>query len=322
MVKRVCLFLLLPVSMSSLALLVSENCLSFLATVLCITRIFLFIECTYFWWRSFVLSDRTSDKHWRLPTRRDDVKWLMMLWRRSSVSYQRSMVTTQRCFRSWRNALMSGMLNLCSNVLSAWQGENAGEWGRWGWVVGVWAYVGCFDMHTGSEAGEWWMAKFPSLCSPLECALLLLSGVLCCCCGSCISLVVTGEAQDPSPPHLEVGFVLYLPWGLSLTPGGMTATLPCKWSSGSPFYFSCIFPCTYPSFRWCLLFYSVFLLLYLHCLYIWSLLYVRWAAQIPSSSGCGPGGTTGAHAISHCAVQRLLVHIGPVSGGFVSTGPN
>ena len=127
MVKRVCLFLLLPVSMSSLALLVSENCLSFLATVLCITRIFLFIECTYFWWRSFVLSDRTSDKHWRLPTRRDDVKWLMMLWRRSSVSYQRSMVTTQRCFRSWRNALMSGMLNLCSNVLSAWQGEKCLE---------------------------------------------------------------------------------------------------------------------------------------------------------------------------------------------------
>ena len=37
----------------------------------------------------------------------------------------------------------------------------------------------------------------------------------------------------------------------------------------------------------------------------------RWAARIPSSSGCGPGWTPGAHAISHCAVQRLLVHTGP-----------
>ena len=47
----------------------------------------------------------------------------------------------------------------------------------------------------------------------------------------------------------------------------------------------------------------------------------RWVARIPSSSGCGPGGTSGAHAISHCAIQRLLVHTGPVSGGFVSAGP-
>ena len=46
-----------------------------------------------------------------------------------------------------------------------------------------------------------------------------------------------------------------------------------------------------------------------------------WVAQIPSSSGCGSGGTSGAHAISHCAIQRLLVHTGPVSGGFVSAGP-
>ena len=46
----------------------------------------------------------------------------------------------------------------------------------------------------------------------------------------------------------------------------------------------------------------------------------RGAAQIPSSSGCGPGGTPGTHAISHCAVQRLLVRTGPVSG-FVSAGP-
>ena len=35
----------------------------------------------------------------------------------------------------------------------------------------------------------------------------------------------------------------------------------------------------------------------------------------------GPGGTLGAYAISHCAIQRLLVHTGPVSGGFVSAGP-
>ena len=47
----------------------------------------------------------------------------------------------------------------------------------------------------------------------------------------------------------------------------------------------------------------------------------RWVARIPSFSGCGPGGTSGAHAISHCAIQRLLVHTGPVSGGFVSAGP-
>ena len=47
----------------------------------------------------------------------------------------------------------------------------------------------------------------------------------------------------------------------------------------------------------------------------------RWVARIPSSSGCGPGETSGAHAISHCAIQRLLVHTGLVSGGFVSAGP-
>ena len=47
----------------------------------------------------------------------------------------------------------------------------------------------------------------------------------------------------------------------------------------------------------------------------------RWVAGIPSSSGCGSGGASGAHAISHCAIQRLLVHTGPVSGGFVSVGP-
>ena len=47
----------------------------------------------------------------------------------------------------------------------------------------------------------------------------------------------------------------------------------------------------------------------------------RWVARIPSSSDCGPGRTSGAHAISHCAIQRLLVHTGPVSGGFVSAGP-
>ena len=47
----------------------------------------------------------------------------------------------------------------------------------------------------------------------------------------------------------------------------------------------------------------------------------RWVAQIPSSSGCGPGETSGAHAISHCAIQRLPVHTGPASGGFVRAGP-
>ena len=45
------------------------------------------------------------------------------------------------------------------------------------------------------------------------------------------------------------------------------------------------------------------------------------AARIPSTGGCGPGETSGAHTISHCATQRLLVHTGPVSGGFVSVGP-
>ena len=29
----------------------------------------------------------------------------------------------------------------------------------------------------------------------------------------------------------------------------------------------------------------------------------------------------GAYAISHCAIQRLLVHTGPVSGGYVSASP-
>ena len=47
----------------------------------------------------------------------------------------------------------------------------------------------------------------------------------------------------------------------------------------------------------------------------------RWVARIPSSSGCGTGETLGAHTISHCATQRLLVRTGPISGGFVSAGP-
>ena len=46
-----------------------------------------------------------------------------------------------------------------------------------------------------------------------------------------------------------------------------------------------------------------------------------WVARIPSSSCCGSGGTSGTHAISHCVMQRHLVHTDPVSGAFVSAGP-